>query len=272
MKLLALVLFTILAATALNMKYASFEVSEHGNLLMYDRQYSTADVKHIIEKNRLNGLRILDFWDPLASLDFLRKFTFLKELSVTCRYDQAYSFLQDMPQLEDLDIGPSFPMENPIDLSHQVNLKSLSLQWRKNRITGLEACQNLEDLCVVEFKSKDLSVMSELREVTRLRIKTGSMKSLGGIGNLRKLQDLEVGNCSSLRSISDLNGLSDLRRVKIETCRKIEDYERLTDLPNLRVLQLINCGTVPALKYEAIFPNLEDLALLGNTKVKEPAS
>jgi hypothetical protein len=251
------------------MKNRSFEVSEYGNLLMYDRKYSAADVKYMIETNQLNGLRIFDVWDPLPSLDFLRDFTFLERLEVTCDDDHDYSFLRDLPQLEHLSIGPSFPMENPIDLSHQVNLKYLSIQWRKDRIYGLEACQNLEDLCLVEFKKRDLRLISTLSKIVRLRIKTGSVKSLDGVEGLQELKELEIGNCRSLVSIGHLKGLGKLQSIKIESCHKIKDYGALSDLPLLSSLKLINCGEIPDFDYTNRFPNLLRLELLGRTKLKK---
>jgi len=244
------------------------EISEHGNLLLYKSGYTAEKVRNLIDSRKLNGLRIFDHWEPLESSDFLRGFTFLKRLEVAFRYDQDYSFLCDLPQLEHLSIGPSFPMENSIDLSYQGNLKYLSLQWRKNRINGLGACQNLEDLCLVEFKNNDLSFISTLRKIVRLRIKTGSMRSLDGIENLNKLEELEVGNCRSLSSIKHLNGLENLRSLKIESCHKIYDYGELSDLPLLSTFKLINCGETPDFDYTNRFPNLLRLEQLGRTKLK----
>jgi len=239
---------------------------------MYKPVYSAETVRNLIDSGKLNGLRIFDHWEPLKSSDFLRDFTFLKRLEIAFRYDQDYSFLSDLSQLEHLSIGPSFPMENSIDLSHQVNLKYLSLQWRKNRINRLEACQNLEDLCLVEFKNTDLNLISTLKKIVRLRIKTGSMKSLDGIENLGKLEVLEIGNCRSLRSISHLDGLGALQWVRVESCRKIQDLDGLSNLPSLSVLQFINCGERPDLNDANRFPKLRKLELLGQTKLKPSGS
>jgi len=245
------------------------EVSEYGNLLMFKREYSTETVRNVIESRKLNGLRIFDHWDPIESTKFIRDFKFLTRLELAFRYDQDYSFLSDLPQLKHLSIGPSYPMENPINLSHQVNLKYLALQWRKNRIHGLDACVNLEDLCLIEFKDVDLKLIANLTNITRLRIKTGSMKSLEGIEQLKKLEVLELGNCRGLRLISSLNGLPELKSVRIESCRKIVDYSQLEDLPTLSTLQLVNCGPVPAVEFKKKLPNLTNLQLLGNTKIIE---
>ena len=239
------------------------EISEHGNLLMYKLGHSAEAVRDLINSRKLNGLRIFDYREPLESLDFLRGFTFLKRLEITCSEDQDYSFLRDLTQLEHLSIGPSWPMENPIDLCHQANLKYLSIQWRRNRIHGLEACQNLEDLCLVEFKESDLELISKLRNIVRLRIKTGSLKRLIGIENLKELEVLEVGNCRSLVSIAHLNGLGNLRSLKFESCPKISDFGDLIDLPLLESFKLIRCGEIPDIDFAGRFPNLSEPELLG---------
>ena len=244
-----------------------FEISEYGNLLMYRSSYSVETVSSLIQAQRLDGLRIFDHWDPIESTEFIRDFRFLKRLELAFRYDQDYSFLAELPQLEHLSIGPSYPMENPIDLSHHVNLKYLALQWRKNRIHGLDCCQNLQDLCLIEFKNVNLKLIENLTKIQRLRIKTGSMKSLEGIENLEKLEVLEVGSCRSLRSIKSLTDLPELRIVRIESCRKIQDYDQLENLPALKTLQLINCGRLPEVEFKKKFPNLENLELLGNSRV-----
>jgi len=255
----------------LNMKRRSFHVSDYGNLLMYDKKYSAEDVRYIIETNRLNGLRIFDDREPLHSLDFLRQFTFLKKLEVACRYDQDFSFLADLPQLNHFTVGPSCPMKNEIDLTGLTNVKYLSIQWATNHINGLESCRETRDLCLVEFPQKDLEGICVLANVVRLRVKTGSMKSLRGVELLGKLEEVEIGNCRSLSSITHLNGLGSLRSLRIESCRKIEDYGDLSDLPGLSTFQLINCGEIPDFDSSSRFPNLLQLELLGRTKIKRPA-
>lgn len=227
------------------MRNRSFELSEYGNLLMYKGDYSLSDIKDIICANNLSGLQIFDFWDPLSSLNFLRRCTFLERLEITCRYDQDFSFLADMSQLIGFGLGPSYPMKNRVDLSALINARELSLQWASNEITGLEKCKNVKDLCLVEFPKDDLTVVSDLTKVSRLRIKTGRMKTLSGMKNLNELKILELGNCRRLVSVAALSGLQNLESILIESCRKIGDLSVLSALPNLRKLNFFNCGPIP---------------------------
>jgi hypothetical protein len=71
----------------------------------------------------------------LSSLDFLGQFTFLKELSVSSRYDQDFSFLSDLPQLESLDIG-AFG-------SHEKLYQSFGAGKRSVYVTPMEHKQDL---------------------------------------------------------------------------------------------------------------------------------
>jgi hypothetical protein len=237
--------------------------------LMYRREYSVELIQRTIEKRGLNGLSIFDDLDPLSSIDFLRSCGFLRALRIQCRYDHDFSFLEEMPLLNYLSIGASESMKNEIDLSAQVNLEHLALKWRKGKIRGLENCTRISDLCLIEFSEESLEPVESLMNVTRLRVKTGSIRSLKGIERLKKVKELELGYCRNLRSLGDMNGLTELETVLIESCRKILDYASLDDLPKLRSLKLINCGDIPALDYECRFPRLEEFRLLERTRLVE---
>ncbi len=234
---------------------------------MYRKDYSVEFIKRTIEKRGLNGLSIFDDLDPLPSLDFLRECDFLKYLAIQCIHDQNFDFLRELPQLEHLSAGLSVTMNNEIDLSNQTNLTHLALEWRKGRILGLENCSKIGDLCLIDFNEDSLELVRARPEITRLRIKTGSVRSLDGIDALNRLVEAEIGNCRRLRSISHLNGLPNLATLRIESCRKITDYEDLDELPKLKSLNLINCGDIPNIHFEDRFPSLEEFRLLEKTKL-----
>jgi hypothetical protein len=174
-----------------------------------------------------------------------------------------------MSQLEHFSLGPSFPMNNEIDVSRLTNVRYLSIQWATNRIVGLDRCIQLQDLTLVEFPKSDLSVIVGLVNLVRLRIKTGSMKSLAGVEELTKLEVLELGNCRDLLSIGQVSGLGRIQSIRIESCRKIQDLNSVHDLPSLSSLQFINCGDIPDLDYPNRFPKLTTFMLTGRTKLNK---
>jgi Leucine-rich repeat (LRR) protein len=243
------------------------EISPYGNLLVYKKTFSVEYVRRANTEKGLNGLRIFDHLDPLDSLDFLEDYKFLKELDIDCIFDHNYGFLKSLTNLVGLGIGPSVKDESLIDLSNLSELERLSLQWRKNRIVGLEKCINLRELSLVDFREVDFASIRYLSRLRRLRVKTSSIKTASGLENIRSLEEILLANCRNLELIGPINGLPALKSLEIELCTKIEDYEILTLLPELEYLRLTNCKGIKSIQFIQNFPKLKKLALLGNTSV-----
>src|SRR5207245_2121956 len=146
------------------------------------------------------------------------------------------------------------------------NVRYLSIQWATNRVSGLDACRQLRDLCLVDFPQKDLAVTRHLANLTRLRIKTGSVKTLDGLEQLTVLDTILIANCRRLTSITSINGLPNLRTLEFESCRKIADFPVLADLPSLEVIRLVNCGPIGQVDFRARLPSLREVQLLGDTR------
>jgi len=243
------------------------EVSPYGDMLIYKKNYTPVLVKEIIDEHKLKGLRIFDHLDKLNSLNFLKNYNFLERLDIDCIDDQDYSFLKELPNLKYLGIGISVKEKNFIDLSNQRNLKKLSIQWRKGKITGLEKCTELTSLCLVDFKEKDFSPIHHLKNLIELEVKTASIETTNGLENLENLESLLIANCGRLKSIKNINGLKKLSLLNIEACSKIEDYIELKILPNLFKLSIINCKNLASINFIKNFNSLRELSLLGNTTI-----
>jgi len=61
----------------------------------------------------------------------LKDFVFLNELSFAFRNDPDFTFLKSLINLHYLNIGISAKESHTIDLSNQINLEELRIQWRK---------------------------------------------------------------------------------------------------------------------------------------------
>lgn len=244
-----------------------FKLAPFGNLLVYDKQFTNEEIKKIIQTNNLNGLRIFDHLDRLQSLDFLNDLTFLKELYISCMYDQDFSFLKNLINLEFLGIDVCISKENEIDISFQTKLKSLYLYWRKGKILGLENCKEIDNLVLSTFNEKNLNPISCLKKITYLKITESKIQSLEGIEELTKIENLILGYCRSLKSIKHLNGLNELKSLEIANCNKIEDFYLLSNLPNLEELILTSCKDIPSIEFVQYLPNLKTLKLFGNTNI-----
>ncbi len=243
------------------------EISPYGNLLVYKKEYTLEFVQSTIQEKQLKGLRIFSILneDKLSNLSFLSEYTFLEALDITSLDDYDFNFLLKLKGLKELTINTQG--KEKIDLSNQVNLETLNLQWRKGKITGLENCQKLNSLCLIDFKENDFSAISKLSKLKELIVKTASIKSVNGLDNFYSLENLLLANCRSLKSIEAITALKGLMSLHIELCTKIEDYTFISHLSNLNKLTLTDCKEISSIKFVQDLHFLNELSLLGNTDV-----
>lgn len=236
------------------------------NYLKYQKDFTPSYVEQVIKRENLGGLSIFAQLqeDRVDSFDFLKEYSFLQGLSIASRDDYNYDFLKSLGNLKSLTIS-NFG-NNQIDLSNQVNLEFLCLEWRNN-ITGLKNCQKITELCLWNFKEDDLQKVEFLNCLKTLAIKTSSIKSLDGVQKMTSLEKALLGNCRTLRSIKGINGLQKLKELELTSCTKIEDYSFLTILPELENLQLIDCKDIQSIGFIKNFPKLKKFVMLGNTNV-----
>lgn len=244
-----------------------FEISPFGNMLVYKKGYSSDFVRELIEVNNLSGLRIFDHLDKLDSLDFLSEFSFLEQLSISCIFDQNYTFLKKLSNLKTLSIDLSIKENNIIDLSDQINLQNLTLQWRKGKIIGLDKCKNITSLCLVGYKEKDFKSISSLVNLENLIVKTAFIENCNGIENFVKLKSLLLGNCKKLSELKGLERINNLTSLSFELCSQIKDYSEVGSLSNLESLKIADCKEMVSINFLEKLSSLKKLFLLGNTDV-----
>lgn len=243
------------------------EISPNGSLLVYKKEYSAKDVLSIIQRDNLRGLRIFAQLkdDRLSDLDFLSEYTFLEALDITSVDDSNFSFLNKLENLKDLTVN--VPGQNIIDLSKQTELETLTIQWRKNKILGLEKCNKITSLCLVDYTEEDFKLIASLLNLEDLKVKTALIKNCSGIESLTKLKSILFGNCKKLSDIEGLKELKRLTSLSFDFCPQIRNYTSLGYLTNLEDLQIIDCKGVSSIKFIENLPALKKFSILGNTDV-----
>lgn len=244
------------------------KISPRGNFLMYQKEYTPDFVKKTIRKKNLNGLRIFaDLEDQrVYSFEFLKEYDFLEGLEIASRDEDSYAFLKFLTKLKHLNLQNEGTIE--IDLSNQINLESLSLQWRKS-IVGMESCQKLKKLALVGYSEENLLPVKSVKNLLKLMVIDSKIKNLEGISGLAMLQHISLVHCKSLTSISELNKLQNLGILEFQTCPKIQDFELLSDLTKLESLQIIDCKIINSIKFMEKLPSLKKLFLSGNTEIED---
>lgn len=245
----------------------NIEISPTGSLLVFKHGYSADFVRTTLQDNNLRGLYIFAQLpsEKLESLSFLNEFGFLKSLSISTINDQDWSFLAGLTNLRELSISTTG--QNQIDLSKQQKLTSLSLQWRKGKISNLENCHTIKSLCLIDFNEEDFYPIEKLTTLEELTIKTSGVRSLNGLQKLSRLKKLHLGNCKKLSKLTDFQSLTQLASLSFESCPQVESYTELANLPSLKKLEFIDCKNVNTIKFIENLHSLEQLNLLGNTNI-----
>lgn len=243
------------------------EISPCGSLLVYKKGYSANDVSAIIKEHKLRGLRIFAQLkdDRLPNLDFLSDYSFLEVLEITSVDDSSFNFLNKLENLKELAINVTG--DNIIDLSNQASLESLTIQWRKNKILGLEKCNKIRILCLIDYAEKDFMPVSSLLALEDLKVKTGLVNDCNGIVKLTNLKSILLSNCKKLQSLDGLGDLKNITSLSFDLCPQIKNYDEIGNLHNLENLQIIDCKGVSSIRFVEKLSALKKLSLLGNTDV-----
>lgn len=136
-------------------------------------------------------------------------------------------------------------------------------------LSGLEKIKNLQKLnCAFEW-AINVDSISELRQLTELKILGANVSSLEFVKNLNKLKVLNlrrVRDNDDSFDISEIINLPELESLCL-SCRKIMDMSYLSKLRNLKELILGTCG-IEDVSVLGNLEKLERLTLFGNEKIK----
>jgi Leucine-rich repeat (LRR) protein len=203
--------------------------------------------------------------NKLEDLEFLREFDFIKYLALTTEL-QDFNFLNSLIHLKWLSLGQNSP-KIEINFSKNKGLEYLQLEWKKNKIIGLEHCKNLKKMIIWSFNVSSLAPLKGLNNLEELEIKTGSMKTLDGIAEYPNLKKLNLGNCNYLTSIKAINSLKNLEELWLHACSKVADYESLLEFPNLKFVWIKGAKKVSTIRFLKKSTKLNFLSIGYNTEI-----
>lgn len=153
----------------------------------------------------------------LSDYSVLNQFVRLKALFLDGSTVADISFLQYMPQLEDLSL---LRCKNITDFSY------------------IRFCPQLNRLvlsgCTLE-RLPDMSTLSKL-EVLLLN-DTANLSTIDGIGVLHSLKGIDL-SFSELHDISNISSLENLEYLNLWRCRNIKDFSPISGLHNITTLDL----------------------------------
>jgi len=176
-----------------------------------------------------------------------------------------FSFLSSLKKLKSLSINVEG--KKNINLNDLINLENLVINWRNGKIVGLEKCEKIKRLCIIEYSEPDFVPISELQSLSELNIKTASVKTTHGLENLKFLEAISFGNCKQLQSVASINGNTKIKELFFRSCPKIEDYDELSNLTGIEKLYLVDCKKVKSIGFIKNYGALKEFLVAGNTDI-----
>jgi hypothetical protein len=161
--------------------------------------------------------------DALSCLRFFPNVTSLI-LRPGCINEEHLHYLYSTPiKRLKLDYYSDLPDEYAVDLSKFSRLSCVFSRTQFN-FRNANKSMNLTTLIVQEWCSCDLQEL-ENDQITSLKILSGKLKTLKGIGHLYRLRSLSLSHQRALMDVSDLANCRALESLEIDSCNKLDMNE-----------------------------------------------
>ena len=214
-----------------------------------DYEYPLSDISPLSGLTELTYLNI-----PIGDVEDLNSLSGLTKLTDLLLYGNAHtwediSFLRPLTNLQRLALDNQvFQLQDLSDLSGLTELRELSLNLEgMGSLDGLEYLTQLQELQLsADFAAgaePDLAPLSGLTALTTLRLYLpyDVSVSLGPLGALTQLRDLQFEGGVRNNDLSPLGGLTSLQSVRVHSDNYQDPFDDLSpfaDLANLKSLEI----------------------------------
>jgi len=172
-------------------------------------------------------------------------------------YSWDLSLLSEFKALERLVLVEA----QEVDLGAVPRLKSYRGPWSAR--CHLEACVNIEDLCLEKFApaTGDMQSLAMLRDLRDLELRSTSITSFVGM-DFDKLHNLGVFRAPKLASLNGILGAPSLRRLMLSGCKRLHEFEALAGLKSLETLVLTGGLTIRSVDFVASMHQLAEFRVV----------
>jgi Leucine-rich repeat (LRR) protein len=199
-----------------------------------------SDISFLLEIPRIHGVDILS--DKVTDVSPVFQLKALKTLSLYCKAKVAGDFTKfERLQSVGLDWRPAYGSLFNLSILSRINIigfpdKDLT-QWKRNR--------NLKELRLESNNLKSLTGLEQFQKINQLCLyKCPKLDSLDAIAPITSIQKLSLGRCPSILDISPVAKLTELKELGIEDCRDIQSLAPVAKCKKLELLQIAGNTTV----------------------------
>jgi len=199
------------------------------------------------------------FPNPNKDISWLK---YIPNLNSFALHDHQFNSFDDfdfLPNtLESLKIGDTKSKRLSLSfLKKFKNLKNLSIEKHKKDINVISELKSLERLQLRSITLPDLEVLLPLKNLAKFELKLGGTKNLDALSKLKKLKYLELWSILKLDNIDVISEITSLEYLFLDSLNNIETVKSLQSLKKLKIVYLNKMKGIKDLGWVADAPNIE---------------
>jgi hypothetical protein len=196
-------------------------------------------------------------------LEWLRYFKSHRNLMVNAHNLDTFDGLRHLPEsVTQLALGQTKKKLSLRILERFPLLTTLYLEGHTRDIEVVSELRRLEDLTLRSITLPDLSILLPLEKLWSLDIKLGGTKNLDLLPQIGSLKYLELWMIRGFEDLSPISELADLRFLFLQALRRATQLPDLTQCHRLRRIHLETMKGLTDLSPLAAAPSLEQLLLI----------
>jgi len=205
-----------------------------------------------------------------SDLEWLRYFPGHQNFMVDAHDLESLDGLRHLPEtLSQLAIGQTKQRLSLLVLERFPELKTLYLEGHTKDIEVLSQLRRLEDLTLRSITLPDLSVLLPLERLWSLDLKLGGTTNLDLLPHIGSLKYLELWMIRGFDDLSPVSGLTNLRFLFLQALRRVTALPDLSDCTRLRRIHLETMKGLSDLSPLAHAPALEQLLLVDMVHLRQ---
>lgn len=201
----------------------------------------------------------------ITDLEFLRHFPTLHSFQADALYHSltniaGLAYLPD--DVQSIVLGRTKKRLSLAPLARFTQLRRLYIEGQSKDIDVVSELRELRDVTLRSITLPDLSLLTHLPNLRALDLKLGGTKNLALLPELQGLEYLELWMVKGLSDLSPIAGLPNLEYLFIQALRQVEALPDMADLVGLRRLWIETMKGLTDLTPIRSAPNLRQLALV----------
>lgn len=200
----------------------------------------------------------------IRDTEFLRHFPSARRVSVDALYDLgSFDGLRHLSQhLESLALGQTRRRQSVEALSRFKGLRILYLEGHHKGIEVLSELRDLRGLTLRSITLPELDILVPLGKLRSLDIKLGGIRDLSPLSEMKQIEYLELWMIRGLSDLSEVAGLTRLRYLFLHALRQVSGLPDLSQCEHLERIHLETMKGLTDLRPLRSAPVLKDLSMV----------